>query len=129
MNLVIALLSLLLLAAHLATSAWRHGTGYFLSAQACAWAGCAAAVAHLRAPVPTLLLLFGTALFSLLLNIKYLTRTPASDLHYLHPANFRRFCRETGETGLLAVLTLSGLYSLVACAWALVIYKFVRFHL
>lgn len=129
MSLVIALLGLLLLAAHLATSAWRHGTGYFLSAQACAWTACAGTAAHLRAPTATLLLLLGTALFSLLLNIKYLTATTCTDLRYLHPAHFRRFCRETGESGLLAVLTLSGLYILLATAWALAIYKFVRVHL
>lgn len=129
MSLVIALLCLLLLAAHLATSAWRHGTGYFLSAQACAWAACGAASAHLRSPPDALLLVLGTALFSLLLNIKYLTGTGTTDLRYLHPAHFRRYCRERGETGLLAVLTLSGLYTLIACAWMLTIYQFVRLHL
>lgn len=129
MSLVIALLCLLLLAAHLATSAWRHGTGYFLSAQACAWGACAAAIAHLREPATTLLLLFATALLSLLLNIKYLTGTATTDLRYLHPAHFRRFCRETGEAGLLGVLTASGLYTLLASAWVLAIYKFVRLHL
>lgn len=129
MSLVIALLCLLLLVAHLATSAWRHGTGYFLSAQACTWAACVASVAHLREPAATPLLLFGTALFSLLLNIKYLTHTPTSDLHYLQPTHFRRYCRETGETGLLAMLTLFGLYTLLASAWMLAIYEFVRVHL
>lgn len=129
MSLVIALLCLLLLAAHLATSAWRHGTGYFLSAQACAWAGCVAAIAHLRSPTDTLLLLFGTTLFSLLLNIKYLTGTTTTDLRYLHPEHFRRFCRARGDTGALAALTLSGLYTVIACAWLVAIYKFVRFHL
>ena len=80
-------------------------------------------------PADTLLLLFATALFSLLLNIKYLTGTTALELRYLHPAHFRRYCREAGETGVLATLTVSGLYTLIACAWVLAIYKFVRVHL
>lgn len=126
MSHLLVLLFLLLLTAHVATSAWQYGTGYFISTQLTLWLTCASWISAWGIADHGPVLLIGFAFLSLLLNIKFITRTPALDASCLNLVAFRQHCRQTGAIAGLGGITLAGLYALVASVWLAVIYTLVR---
>lgn len=126
MSHILALLFLLLLGAHVATSAWRHGTGYFISTQICLWLTCVSGMAAWGRTLHGPALLVGFGILSLLVNIKFITRAPALDPGCLNLGAFRRHCRQTGAMAGLGGLTLFGIYALIASVWLAVIFSMVR---
>lgn len=126
MSHTLALLFLLLLAAHVATSAWQHGTGYFVSTQLCLWLTCASWIAAWSHTGLGPVLFIASAFLSLLVNIKFITRRPALDASCLNLGAFRQRCRQSGAMAGLASLTLYGLYALVGGLWLAAIFTLVR---
>lgn len=105
---------------HALTNAWLNGTAFYLSTQlfcfltAISWALAFGQEGGLG-------VLFVFAMFSLIINIKYITDTPFLDLQYMHLGRFKEFCMEKGHLNGLEALTIYGFYALAGALWLIAI--------
>lgn len=110
---------------HVALNAWQHGTAYFISTQVfCLLTGLSWVLMFSGTGSFGILLVF--FLFSLLINIKYITGTTFLDTTYMNLGRFKEACMEKGHMDGLEAFTVYGFYGLIFAMWAMAIVEVMR---